>query len=413
MEYRAVTVEPNSYEVLRGVPQSARDGSGGSRILALLKAFCTLMVVVITFMTLMSGLFLLAESDDDMRGEASGRYNNAVEAWNTQNRANFATAAPFKVGPDELETDLSATAAPLIRKYDSDPDELLVSDPLHYSSTISFGGDTLDPNEWSPTDPDLPLVEVDLTVSGQDAEKVVLPRRFTEQVCKWVQRGKWNRQVCDWHYYVLSGVCVKMGQQADSDKWQPSFDIEGVRGQTAGVGCYMYGSPSANMHDYRGLYLWSAGIYTSAKYRLETPNTIPVEIRADTDPELLVDMLTAGTYAFGPTQAVKFFWGTIMTVTSSAVLCSFCFCVFLQYSWPQAASNNDRVKYFYRRYLRKPHNWIKASWSSMTGSTREEPEPEEEESSTWTGPTGPGNKLGQAPPSIYDPMGNPARDQWV
>jgi len=405
MEYRAVTVEPNSYELLRGVPPSARDGSATSPVLRLLKAFCLMMVMVVAMMSLMSGLFLLAESDDDLRGEGVGRYNKAVEAWNGQNRAAFAEAAPFRLGPAELSADLSATAEPLIKIYDSDPKDILQPDPLHYASSMSFGN-TLPSEEWSPTDVEFPMVEIEFTASGHDVQKVVLPRRFTEQVCEWVQRGKWNRQVCKWHYYVLSSVCIKMGQSSTSDSWQPSFNLDGLKGQTSGVGCYMYGSPTADMHNYRGLYLWSAGNYEEAQYRLETPETIPVEVRSDADPELLVDELTAGMYDFGPTQAAKFLWGTIMTICGSAVMCTFCFCVFLQYSWPQATSNTERTKYFYRRHLRTKHIWIKKTWANLTGGNAAavvEEAAADEEPSNWAGPTDGGYKLGQAPPALHDP----------
>jgi hypothetical protein len=167
----------------------------------------------------------------------------------------------------------------------------------------------------------------------------------------------------------------------------------------------MYGSPTANMHNYRGLYLWSAGIYQEAQYRLPTPQTIPVEVRSNADPELLVDMLTAGTYDFGPTQAAKLLWGSVMTIVSSVILGTFCFCVFLQYTWPQANNNSDRVKYFYRRYLKKPHTWIKKCWSNLTSSNAQDQEEvaDEEESSAWSGPTDGGYKLGQAPPTLHDP----------
>ena len=184
----------------------------------------------------------------------------------------------------------------------------------------------------------------------------------------------------------------------------------------------MYGSPTADMHNYRGLYLWSAGNYEEAQYRLEvckqpltyywlsccvlqTPETIPVEVRSDADPELLVDELTAGMYDFGPTQAAKFLWGTIMTICGSAVMCTFCFCVFLQYSWPQATSNTERTKYFYRRHLRTKHIWIKKTWANLTGGNAAAvvEEAAADEASTWAGPTDGGHKLGQAPPALHDP----------
>lgn len=342
-----------------------------------------------------------------MRGRGVDTYNTAVDDWNSNGRAAFASAYPVSLGPVSLAADTQGSVAQsYLASYDTDPEELLEPDPLQYVGSLSFSSE-LSPDDWFPGDPENPSVQLQFSVSGREATQVTVPRRFAEHQCEWIQRGKWNRQVCKWYYYVLEGVCVKL---ADKDgSWEPSLELESLTGKTAGFGCYMYGRPGT--YTVRSTNLWGVGVYKRAEERLVAPKTVSVQVKSNADPALIVDSLTQGSYDFGPSQAAKFMWGLILTLVASAILFTMCFCLFLQYTWPQANSNQDRLKYFYRRYLRRSHLWCKRKWYNLTKSDDNahwddqelQSTHEDEEDSSWAGPTTGGYTLGQAPPTLHDP----------
>jgi len=408
MEYRAHTPDPMAYSLVRNASGGGSD-TPSSRFRLMLGAFCQLILVMSTFVALMTGLLLLSESGEDMRGHGVNTYNAAVEHWNTESRGGFAAAYPITLGPISLNADVKdSVAQSFLASYDTDPDELQKPEPLQYVGSLAFASE-LSGDDWAPGDPSNPAVQVELSVSGNQMPTVMVPRRFAEHQCEWVQRGKWNRQVCKWYYYVLEGICVKIGDSGGS--WKPSLELGSLTGSTAGVGCYMYGRPGT--HIIRSTNLWGAGVYKKAEERMDAPKTVSVQVKSNADPALIVDSLTQGSYDFGPSQTTKFIWGLILTIGASVILYVMCFCLFIQYTWPQANNNNDRVKYFYRRYLRKPHLWCQRTWYRLTASDNDahwddaQPSPRDDDSN-WTGPTSGGYTLGQAPPTLHDPNASSA-----
>eukprot|EP00656_Telonema_subtile_P034793 TRINITY_DN38828_c0_g1_i3.p1 TRINITY_DN38828_c0_g1~~TRINITY_DN38828_c0_g1_i3.p1 ORF type:complete len:358 (+),score=61.97 TRINITY_DN38828_c0_g1_i3:74-1147(+) len=341
---------------------------------------------------------------DSVRGNAVTKYNDAVEYWNDAGRQEFLTATPISVdvngGNFSLAKDVSNTAAfDKLFASDTDPSELLTPNPLDYESA-SIPLSALSGEQWNPMEVEPHFFKVIMDVNG-NIQVLDVRRRFTERRCEWVESGRQSRQVCSWHYFVLQGMCVKLDHSEES--WSASDTLHGFTGSTSGIGCYAFGDP--NTYIQRSTNLWSVGLYKTATSKIDAPELVTFQAKSDADPALVVSKLTRGSYDFGPSGATKFLIGLLLTSVSSLILSGFCFCLFLQYSWPQANNNSDRVTYFYRRYLRHPHNWCKRCWRSVWSSpdTDEHWDDLNNEGETWTGPGTGGHTLGNEAPQLFDP----------
>eukprot|EP00658_Telonema_sp_P-2_P007530 TRINITY_DN1280_c0_g1_i2.p1 TRINITY_DN1280_c0_g1~~TRINITY_DN1280_c0_g1_i2.p1 ORF type:complete len:416 (-),score=94.52 TRINITY_DN1280_c0_g1_i2:70-1317(-) len=406
MEYRAVTPEPSSYSLVRG----PRGGDGASgRFWLLLVSFCQLVLVFATISMFLTGLLLLSESGEDTRGVAAEVYNKEVGWWNLKGKEEFISVKEASANTTSLAVGTTDYLWAKFLDHDSDPGELAQPDPGLFTGSLHL--EVLAAESWDVQEL-VPMVPVKFKLGTQSTE-VLVPHRFTEFHCKWIQRGSGSHQVCAWHYFVLAGMCLKADKAPQGSKgWKPALTMRAMSGNTAGYGCYQYGGAGVpGTYSKRSTNLWSVGLYKDLDEQADTQPSIPVHVRSYGDPALIADALTAGTYDFGPSQEAKFFWGLVLTLISSVILAGFCFCLFLQYSWPQANSNSDRVLYFYRRYCRQSHIWIQRKWAGLFASSGSQADhwddddlaTQQEESETWTGPNSGGYTLGKEAPQLFNP----------
>jgi len=287
----------------------------------------------------------------------------------------------------------------ILMAYDAHPEELAHPKALFYTSFIDISGIK------ARVDNQLQL----LFQVGDKQHEVDVPVVFEETRCRYVQRGKMSRQICDEHYFALQSVCFKVDLDGE-----PSKTIDGVRGASPDIGCFM---GTEGMYRPRLTHIWSPGIYKEYRNKaaLEEdglPDELQIDIRSNSDPALTASLYTAGFYDFGESPGVKFVWGVVLLCVSSGIL-GFLMCMCsLNYIWPSAPNNTERLKYFYRRYLRKRHQAADRWWAAnVAGGEPQMPDVSQDvllsdEPAQWAGPHAGGHRLDGPPAGA--PPGGPA-----
>jgi len=368
-----------------------------NRLKGLAVAFLVMITLTFTLVGFFSGMLLMMESFDDTRAAGLDAWNADVADWNSYSRSNFE-----KIGPSITVNDHPLTASTediiydLLKANDASPEELLKPKALFYKKTQDISG--LKPIPGS-------TIEVDVGTAAK-SKKLAVPLVFEEVRCRYVQRGKMSREVCEPHFFALQGICVKVDGAG-----QPSDALDGVTGASTGVGCFL---GTEGMFHPRVTNIWSPGLYIeySQEYELKLPASIDIAVHSNTDPALTASIYTGGYYTFGQGPEDKFSSGLWIFTLSTLMLCGFITMCTLQYIWPTAPSYGDRFKYFYRRYLRHHHAAFNRWWARTCG-TAEEPMPEipmneqlleeqamREEGDDWTGPRDGGHRLGGSMPPL-------------
>jgi len=332
-----------------------------ARLRGLAMAFCVMMAVTFTLVGFMSGMLLMAESFDDTRKAGLDAWNADVSDWNSDARAEFQKlGSTMMVNGKSLQPSTKSEIYDLLMANDDEPDELLKPDPLFYTTNDVI-------SKLQNIQPDSTLEVV--VASGSKTTTVTVPLIFKEVRCRYVQRGKMSRQVCESHFFGLQKICVKVNEQG-----VPTKNLVSVTGASTDVGCFL---GTEGMYRSRQSHLWAPGLYTEFGTEAEVvlPKEISIVVRSNTDPALTASIYTAGFYDFGQSPGDKFSTGLVVFIISNISLCFFISMCTLQYLWPQAPNYAERSKYFYRRYLRHRHTSFNA-WSTRTFGA--EPVPMEE-----------------------------------
>jgi len=369
-----------------------QDG-GGSRILSkirtLIGAFVLMLVITFAIVGFLSGFLFIAESFDDMRADGVAAWNSDITDWNNKDRAAFA-AMSFTLDGAPMHASHEEDIYKKMMQYDAHPEELMHPVPFLYSTDIDIAGlSSVVGNE----------LKLKLSTGGAK-HSVNVPVVFEETRCRYVQRGKMSRQVCETNYYGLQGICMKVDATG-----KPTTAIQGVIGASSDVGCFM---GTEGMYRPRVSNIWGPGIYKkfSQLQLVNLPNSLQVDVRSYTDPALTASIYTRGYYDFGESPSTKFGQGVFLLLSSSAVIFILCCGCMLNYIWPTAPSYAERLKYFYRRYLRRRHNAFKNWWAVNVGGAPAQEMPDVnqegllEEEEEW----GPGHKLGAEPAGQPPPL---------
>jgi hypothetical protein len=382
-------------------PYDRREGML-ARLRGLAVAFAVMMLLTFSIVGFMTGMLLMSESFDDTRQAGLDAWNSDVRDWNDFARTKFqALGGSLTVNAKPLQPSHKNEIYELLMQNDGQPEELLKPDALYF--TIK--------EDISQIKAPQPGSSIEVVV-GAGAQKTALavPMVFIEVRCRYVQRGKMSRQVCEDHFFVLQEVCIKVDAQG-----VPSRTLDGVTGASTDVGCFV---GTEGMYRPRLTNIWSPGIYKEFSDEGEAtfPKELQIEIRSNTDPALTASVYTAGYYDFGQSPADKFYSGLIVFILSSIVLCIFISMCTLQYIWPQAGSYSERMKYFYRRYLRQRHAAFNEWWARNFGGEHVAvPEVSTEEllvmqqaaqappNESWQGPREGGHRLGGPMPPLHAP----------
>merc|ERR1712216_414305 len=377
-----------------------------ARLRGLAAAFVLMMFLTFTVVGMLSGALLIAESYDNTRAVGVTAFNADVQDWNTMSRAAFERLA-FTVGQQKTKLVANHTAEiwEKLQEYDSYPHELVRPRALFYSTTLH--GIPAAPSIVPGSQQKETKLELVLNVEGGAESKVCVPLTFIETRCRYVQRGKMTRQICQDHLFALQEICIKVDRLG-----VPTTAMDGVHGASVDVGCTL---GTEGMYRPRLTHIWSPGIYKEYNRPVDAvlPSEIQLEIRSNTDPALTASIYSAGYYDFGESPEAKYRVGVTLLFCCGAIMCVMCSLCALQYMWPSAPNNTERMKYFYRRYLRRPHTSMNNWWANhVGGTTAEVPELSAEEilleeqatqaglSDPWGGPQDGGHRLGGPMPPL-------------
>lgn len=367
-----------------------------ARLRGLAAAFLVMMILTFSIVGFLSGMLLMLESFDDKRASALGAWNDDVRDWNDHSRAQFKSVGDtFTINDQSMTASTEDPIFEYLQEYDSNPAELLKPDALFYKRTMDISD--LEPEPTS-------FLQVVLGTSDS-TNTLDIPLVFTEVRCRYVQRGKFSRQVCEPHFFALQGICVKVDHNGS-----PSRMLDGVTGASTDVGCSM---GTEGMFRPRLTNIWSPGIYKeySEEYELKLPDSIDIAVHSNSDPALTATVYTLGFYDFGQSPGAMFRAGFVTFFISSIILFGFCCLCTLQYIWPTAPSYTDRCKYFYRRYLRTRHAAFNKWWANTFGTPEPQMPPVSAEEllleeqhmqpgDTWQGPRDGGHRLGGPMPPL-------------
>jgi len=371
-----------------------------ARLRALFAAFVMMILLTFSIVGFLTGFLFIAESFDDIRQTGVDAWNSDVTDWNSKSRSAF-SELEFNLGEQPMPMQPSHTEKiyDTLMLYDQHPEELLRPDALFYTGEVDISDIKIDPYA-GPND--LPGdLEVELRHDGK-VNTLHVPVIFEETRCKYITRGKMQRQVCSQNFFALQSICTKVNEDG-----KPTRELDGVVGHTHDVGCTIGTEGDFNP---RHSNIWSSGVYKEYKRLVDVqlPDSLTVQVRSNSDPALTASIYTNGYYDFGQSPAALFGWGVFMLVTSGSILfVATCMCM-LNYIWPTAPSHSERLKYFYRRYLKRRHIAFKNWWRVNVGGGETEAMPQVGQEvllneSSWSGPTQGGQQLGAAPGGVVPP----------